>query len=145
MPAKKVTTPLTDALPWLVRWRGGRQLIGLACLLPDCPKIVPRYSEERGAAKWFCSPAHRREAADRRGQLVEHIAKIRGTLDNTPLNTPGVDRRALESDLAYLGRALAAYPLVEAIRPPAADRRSLRNRPRPERSSSSRESEGRVH
>lgn len=148
MPASRVSTPLTDTLPWLVRWdKSGRQFIGLACLFPDCNKVVPRHpptklddgtdasgadnrgmrkndTKKTGAPMWFCSETHADEAERRRQQLLETIIDIQHRLDATPLHTRGVNRRELESDLAFLGRALAAYPLVRDVRPEAADRRA---------------------
>jgi hypothetical protein len=140
MPAQKVSTPLTDRLPWLIRWdKSGRQFVGVACLLPDCTKVVPRYvttyleggvrkksAGRLGAPRWFCTDDHAHLARDRREQLTAAIADLKDRLDSTPLNTRGVNRRELESDLAYLRRALAAYPAVGEIRPEAADRRSRR-------------------
>lgn len=100
------------------------QVVGVACLFPDCLFVIPRDTGP-GAPKWHC-PKHWTEARERRSDLLKEIGRIEHILDTTPNNTRGVDRRALQSDLQYLRRALVAYPEVNKIRPEAADRTSRR-------------------
>lgn len=111
MPVKTVLRPTTATLPWLVRGDARRRHVGVACLLPDCRKVVPR-TGGRGRQPWYCSEKHRAEARRRREGLLKDIARLEHTLAATPMKTAGVDRRALESDLRYLRGVLAAYPAL---------------------------------
>jgi len=104
-----VVLPTTAA--WLVRGDAKRRHVGVACLLPDCRKVVPR-THGRGRQAWYCSEKHRAEARRRREGLLRDISRLERLLATTPLKTAGVDRRALESDLRYLRGVLAAYPAL---------------------------------
>lgn len=113
MVRKMVRTPLdADAnLYWLHRWQGSRRVIGIACLLPDCVKVVPRENAV-GRPDSYCSDAHADQASERRNALIAAIKLGQHQLDTTPKHTRGFVRHKVEADVDYLRRVLASYPKV---------------------------------
>jgi hypothetical protein len=95
-------------------WKGNRQVVGIPCLLPECPTIVPRRTGV-GRQAWYCNPRHREDARSRRRDLAATISGLEAALATTRKGTRGVDRRELQADLRYLQVCLLGYAIPEDL------------------------------
>jgi len=101
------------AIPWLLRWKGSKRVVGIPCFLPGCPTVVERHSEGSGRQPQYCTTKHRIRAHNHRQDLLAEIRDIEAKLALPPRQTRGFNRGEARSDLRYLRLCLAAYRVTE--------------------------------